>query len=253
MSSSLARPEYGNWVSTKFIYGPAIVSIALIALSLFLPVFGVLAVIPLLCFLYFVYARYQFASGGGNIQDKVEHLALDSLVWDGQGRAVDIGCGNGPLTIMMAKKYPAAHITGVDYWGKSWEYSKGVCESNAQIESVGGQVSFERASAAALPFEDGLFDAAVSNLTFHEVSDAKDKRLLIKEALRVVKKGGSFAFQDLFLWTSIYGDSEDLLRTIRSWGVESIELINTSSSPFIPGGLRLPFMVGTIAILRGTK
>jgi ubiquinone/menaquinone biosynthesis C-methylase UbiE len=38
-----------------------------------------------------------------------------------------------------------------------------------------------------LPFADEHFDAVVSNFVFHEVKDVKDKRAVIKEALRVLK------------------------------------------------------------------
>jgi len=132
-------------------------------------------------------------------------------------------------------------------------YLNASCERNAEIEGVRDRVLFQQASASALPFDDGCFDAAVSNLTFHKVRDAKDKRLLIKEALRVVKKGGAFAFQDLFLWKQVYGDVDELLADIRSWGVESVEFENTSGASFIPGALELPFMLGTLGILRGVK
>ncbi len=104
-----------------------------------------------------------------------------------------------------------------------------------------------------MPFENNYFDAAVSNLVFHEVQDTKDKRDVIKEALRVVKKGGTFAFQDLFHEKRIYGDIEDLLETIRNWGVESVEFSSTKDSKFIPKALKLPFMVGTIGIIYGKK
>jgi len=114
-------------------------------------------------------------------------------------------------------------------------------------------VAFQKATASSLPFDDESFDAAVSNLTFHEVRNVRDKRLLIKEALRVVKKGGEFAFQDLFLWKQVYGDMDSLLDAIRSWGVESVEFTDTSGSPFIPKALKLPFMLGTIGVLHGTK
>lgn len=170
-----------------------------------------------------------------------------------KGKALDIGCGNGPLTIMVGKKYPNARVTGTDNWGGAWEYSKGVCETNAEIEGVRERVGFQKASAASLPFDDEAFDAAISNLTFHEVRDVKDKRLLIKEALRVVRKGGSFAFQDLFLWKRVYGEVDDLLDMVRGWGIESVELIRTCDSEFIPRALRLPFMLGTIGVLRGRK
>ena len=153
----------------------------------------------------------------------------------------------------MAKKCPHARVTGIDYWGGTWEYSKGVCERNAEIEGVRERVTFQQASASALPFDEETFDAAISNLTFHEVGDVKDKREVIREALRVVRKGGSFAFQDLFLWKSVYGNVGDLLEMIRSWGIERVEFVNTSDSEFIPRALKLPFMVGTIGILRGRK
>jgi len=56
----------------------------------------------------------------------------------------------------------------------------------------------------------------VSNLVFHEVKDTEDKRLVVKEALRVVKKGGDFAFQDLFHEEKIYGDIDDLSMRLKT-------------------------------------
>jgi len=175
------------------------------------------------------------------------------LDWNGKGKGLDIGCGNGPLTIKLAQKYAEAQITGIDYWGKQWEHSKSVCERNAKIEGVAERVVSQKASASALPFNDGAFDVAVSNLVFHEVSGIRDKKNAIREALRVVKKGGSFAFQDLFLWKRVYGEVDNLLHTIRSWGIERVDFVNTSDSEFIPKGLRLRFMVGTMGILNGGK
>jgi ubiquinone/menaquinone biosynthesis C-methylase UbiE len=102
-------------------------------------------------------------------------------------------------------------VIGVDYWGKQWAYAQGRCEKNAHREGVASRVGFQKASASALPFEEGRFDLVVSNLTFHEVEDTPDKRDVVHEALRVVKPGGQFVFQDLFLWKRIYGTPEELL------------------------------------------
>ncbi len=115
------------------------------------------------------------------------------------------------------------------------------------------RVAFEKASASKLPFEDEVFDAVVSNLTFHEVRYVKDKRELVREALRVLKKGGSFAFQDLFLVKKLYGRPDELVRTIKSWGISEVEFVDTHNEPFIPRALKLPFMVGTIGIIKGKK
>ena len=88
---------------------------------------------------------------------------------------------------------------------------------------------------------------------FHEVRNVRDKEKLIEEALRVVKNGGWFVFQDLFLWKRVYGEVDNLLETIRSWGIERVEFVNTSDSDFIPKALKLPFMLGTVGILYGRK
>ena len=93
----------------------------------------------------------------------------------------------------------------------------------------------------------------MSNFVFHEVRDVKDKRAVIREALRVLKKDGIFVFQDLFLWERVYGTPQDLLDAVRSWGIREVALMDTSRQPFIPGALKLPFMVGQIGILHGRK
>jgi ubiquinone/menaquinone biosynthesis C-methylase UbiE len=128
-----------------------------------------------------------------------------------------------------------------------------VCERNAESEGVADRMNFQKASAFALPFEDESFDAAVSNLVFHEVRDTLDKREVIREALRVVKKGGKFAFQDLFLIKRVYGETDDLIAAIQGWGIRKVEFIKTGDAAFIPTALKLPFMIGTIGILAGEK
>jgi ubiquinone/menaquinone biosynthesis C-methylase UbiE len=273
MSELKARePDYGNWVSKRIIYGSGGISAVLLGLSFLILsyVFGTVGIqflillillvssiagasFSIIMSVYFVYARRKFSPRGGNVQAQIEEMVLSHLNWDGKGQALDIGCGNAPLTISMAKKFPKAHVTGIDYWGGNWEYSRSVCQRNAEIEGVARRVKFQKASASALPFEDESFDVAVSNLVFHEVKDAKDKRDVIREALRVVKKGGRFAFQDLFLRKKMCGEIGDLLKVIRSWGVRNIRFVDTSRSDFIPRSLKLSFMVGTIGILHGKK
>jgi SAM-dependent methyltransferase len=247
------QPDYGNWVSARLVYMPGLLCLLFAALSFVFPALIIVALLFFLGFAYFAYARARFSQKGGDVQARIQGLVLDYLDWDGNGKALDIGCGNAPLTIKIAAQYPHAQVTGVDYWGPAWEYAKGVCERNAAIEGVAGRVAFQQSSASSLPFGDESFDVAVSNLVFHEVRDASDKRQVIKEALRVVRKGGRFVFQDLFLWKQVYGDTDALLDTIKSWGIEQVAFVDTSRSAFIPRALKLPFMVGTIGILYGKK
>jgi len=247
------KPDYGNWVSKKFIAGPIILSLIFMGL-VFLSLWWIVpAVLFLASAAYFGYARYRFSPEGGDVQGKIRALVLAHLDWDGNGQALDIGCGNAALAIALARKYPKAAVTGIDFWGSSWEYSQNVCEKNAKLEEVGERTTFRKASASKIPFSDETFDIAVSNLTFHEVSDSRDKRDVLKEAFRVVKKGGKFAFQDLFFLKPVYGEPQELLETIRGWGIGKVEFIETRQEGFIPAALKLPFMVGTLGLMVGKK
>lgn len=59
--------------------------------------------------------------------------------------------------------------------------------------------------------------------------------------------------QDLFLLRSIYGTPEELVNTVRGWDVSEVSFIRTCDEAFIPAFVKLPFMVGTLSILRGRK
>jgi len=247
------KADYGNWISKKLIHIPGLLAAIFIGLSFISHWFIIGIVLFLIPLIYFAYAYYQFSPKGGDIQAKIRNLLFDYLIWSGEGTVLDIGCGNGAIAIEVAKKYPKARVTGIDYWGGKWDYSKEICENNVEIEGLKERTAFQKASASALPFDDDSFDVAVSNFVFHEVNDKKDKKEVVREALRVVKKGGVFVFQDLFLLKSIYGNPYDLLETVRGWGINKVKFVNTSTSDFIPKALKLPFMLGSIGIIYGVK
>jgi len=247
------KAEYGNWVSKRIIFLSGFLGFVFLGLGLMFWVLIIPAVLFLLVSVYFLYVWYQFSPQGGNMQEHIWALVLANLDWNGEGRALDIGCGNGALTIKLAKKYTKAQIIGIDYWGKKWEYSKNVCERNAVIEGVSERVTFQKASAVSLPFDDGYFDAVVSNFVFHMVGNFKDKREVVREALRVVKKGGEFSFQDEFLVKPLFGEIDDLIETIKSWGISKVEFVQTRDADFIPRALKMPFILGTMGIVRGKK
>jgi SAM-dependent methyltransferase len=259
---------YGNWVSVGLIAKSLLCCIVFGLLTIlaclsfpslhvfaliFVILFTVLSIFFLVCFIYFITARHLFSYGGAGVQNTILELLISRISWDGKVSALDIGCGNGALTIKLAQKFKDATVTGIDYWGGSWGYSQKQCKANAAACEVGERTSFLKASAALLPFEDESFDLAVSNLVFHEVRDSKNKRDVLKEALRVVKKGGCFAFQDLFLIEQYYGSIDDLLASLKELGIKDIAFADTSKSPLIPKALKLPFMVGAMGILYGVK
>jgi len=245
--------DYGNWVPGKFIAIPAVLAGVLAGFTLWWKPLLAGSLICLAAVVYLLYARRQFSSGGANLQARMRNLLLTHLAWNGKGQVLDIGCGNGAVAIDAARRYPEARVTGIDSWGGKWEYSIESCRRNARLASVDGRTVFRKASAARLPFPDETFDAVVSNMVFHEVRDARGKITVIQEALRVLKKGGVFALQDVFLRKSLYGDPQALVATVRGWGISEARLIDTNQELLMPRAMRLPFMVGSTGLLYGRK
>lgn len=249
------KPDYGNWMAKRYIVEASLMCLLFLGLSFLSIWLLVIAAFFFLVVAYCIYAQYVLSERGGGLQADIRSEVLDRLEWDGEERALDIGCGAGALTIDVAKKYPRARVTGVDLWGPNrWGYSKEMCEKNASIEGVNDRVDFTRASAAALPFDDGCFDAVVSNRVFHMVKDSPaDRREVVREALRVLRKGGKFSFQDLFLDRKAYGDPDELVRAIKSWGMNKVEFTVTKDAPYIPRALKFRFMIGDQAVIWGEK
>ena len=198
--------------------------------------------------------NYIRLDGYDGVMGRIHHFLVEHLHWDGQGELLDIGCGSGALTIRCAKKHPEAKLTGMDYWSWEWSYAKEQCENNARAEGVADRITFTKGDAAQLDFADGRFDAAVSNFVFHEVKSQPHKPELIQEALRVVKKGGVFAFQDLFCQKKLYGDMNAVIEELKASGVQEIHFIpDVEKLGFIPGFVQTPWMLSGIGLLYGRK
>ena len=72
---------------------------------------------------------------------------------------------------------------------------------------------------------DKSFDAVVSNYVYHNIMGS-DKRALLLETLRVLKKGGVFALNDE-MKPRLYGDMEAFAQKLRAMGYEEVRLVDT--------------------------
>lgn len=250
---------YGNWIRKKllFVLGLGVLSLGILFFLLSNPylklVTGLLFVVLLISFSFPLYAYYAFSPRGGNLQEKVYTLIVDSLGQSTPDSALDIGTGNGVLTLKLAQKFPAAQVVGMDYWGKDWEYSQAVCEANARIAEVADRVRFVKGDAASLEFDDASFAAVVSNLTFHEVKSAPQKREVVREALRVLQPGGRFAFVDYFYDSQYYGQATEFEVFLHRQGLARIEFKRLSDVLPLPWLLRHPKIFGKVGIIYGQK
>ena len=99
-------------------------------------------------------------------------------------------------------------------------FSKERCEDNASAEGV-SNVRFEEGNAVKLPFPDESFDAVTSNYVYHNIT-GQDKQMLLRETLRVLKKGGVFAIHDL-MSKPRYGDMDAFIRRLKAEGYEEVQ------------------------------
>jgi ubiquinone/menaquinone biosynthesis C-methylase UbiE len=251
--------DYGNWVRKKNLVILGLCALVIGALA-FAPlglaykvVTIILFVIIFVSFLFPLYAYIMFSQSGGKLQEKIYNIVIQHLGKDLKGNFVDIGSGNGVLAVTLAQSHENIEVTGVDYWGADWEYSKSVCEKNAQVLKVENRVHFQKGDAALLDFSDNTFDGAISNLTFHEVKSVPDKKLVLQEALRVVKSGGSFSFVDYFFDEKYYGTVLEVEKFLQGLNLTHFERKHLRDVIPLPVMLQHPKIMGKVGIIFGKK
>lgn len=132
-------------------------------------------------------------------QAEYDRHLLSLLNLAASDRVLDVGCGTGVLTRMIADRLEAAaggESVGVDAAAKMI----GV----ARKKRASDKCRFEVMAAEDLAFDDASFDAVVSSLFFHHVPlDLKQKALA--EAYRVLKPGGRLVIADMHIPTTWMG------------------------------------------------
>ncbi len=147
------------------------------------------------------YARWR-ASRLGRITDRLEQQTLLEMLGplDGQ-RALDVGCGDGAFSLMLARR--GAEITGLD----RDPVMIATARRRAEIEKTPAQ--FVQGTAASLPFPDATFDRVLAVTVLCFVDDAAPA---IAEMARVLRPGGRLVIGELGRW-SVWAAT----RRLRGW------------------------------------
>ena len=261
------KPDYKNWVPKGMIYGLAAGTVVLTAA--FAGSFVLLKKTPmpvrtgaaialglgaLGCGKFAqwsIMAYRQFSYDGKRKLSKqiIEGTAEYVNLTEG-GKGLDVGCGSGALTIACAKRNPQGSFIGIDRWGKEYaSFSKNLCENNAVAEEV-SNTEFRQGDATKLDFPDETFDVVTSNYVYHNIP--VNKQDLLRETLRVLKKGGTFAIHDI-MSKGRYGDMEKFVKELLDAGYEEVKLIPTDDGMFMTKREATKMMLKGSSLLVGRK
>jgi SAM-dependent methyltransferase len=164
-------------------------------------------------------------------------------------RLLDVGCGTGTLAVRVGREHPGVDVTALD------PDPKALAIARRKANRAGVTVRFEQGYGDALPFADASFDRVTSSMMLHHL-DLDAKRGLLREALRVLRPGGSFHLLDFagdghaHGLTALFHRAEHLRESddasigalLREAGFANVEPV---------GARRL--WIGRVAFQRGTK
>jgi arsenite methyltransferase len=154
-------------------------------------------------YLGFSAASYAYTTRRGKFV--VWRKLLEEQRLTGNERVLDLGCGRGLVLIEAARRLHRGRAVGVDSWRTQDQSGNAahVTLANARASGVDDRIDIVTADLRQLPFPDTSFDLIVSSLAVHNIDDAEGRRQAVREALRVLKPGGTILLAD-FQYASDY-------------------------------------------------
>ena len=109
--------------------------------------------------------------------------ALGRAVPATAARVLDVCTGTGDVAFFLARRLPAARVTGIDFSERMLELGR----RKARRRRLEGRVELVLGDALRLPFADRSFDAVTVAFGLRNLTD---RRLGLREMARVLRPGG---------------------------------------------------------------
>jgi ubiquinone/menaquinone biosynthesis C-methylase UbiE len=151
------------------------------------------------------------------------------------GTVIDIGCGLGASTILLAQEFPNSVFTGSDYHDQSIELAR----KRAGDAGVADRVSFEVASASS--FSGSGYDLAATFDCLHDMGDPLAAARHIRQAL---KPNGTWLVVEPFAADNAAGNMNPVGRVYYNFST----LLCVPNAMSQPGGYSLGAQAGEAAI-----
>ena len=145
---------------------------------------------------------------------------IDLIDLTGGESVLDVGCGTGTLTSMIADKINReGNIFGIDISPRMIEIAK------KKASSQGNQLEYKVASCLALPFDSETFDVVVSSIVYHQLMSQEERIETAGEIWRVLKPEGKYLAAEFTKFTvrNLWITHDSLIRKISLFGPGLLE------------------------------
>lgn len=146
-------------------------------------------------------------------------LIAQAHIQSGQN-VLDVGCGTDTLTLLIKQTQPDVTVYGLDVDSRVLDIAR------RKVEQAGEVVTLQQSTATCLPYADESFDHVFASLVLHHLA-RQDKQQALKEAFRVLKRGGELHVMD-------FGKPHDFVMRLISWVVRWFEEVHDHILGLLP-------------------